>query len=1260
MTLAKTLNVPDNWHGSMPHSSSAVSKYPFTCVGAKCWSATPINWDGKTVTHPAWKCSNSLRTPYRDNKISDNSQWQGMCKECSDSRSGVRTTVLIEAVRQRQHQAQSLPQHPPLKTADESEIIDAVGVNVDVDVDTNAAAIELDHGIVDNYGGMDNYDIGGIGEGEGEEWEGETDLLNLPPHPPGEGEGEECEGETDELLNLPPHPPEKSYCTHDMAKKLGKIMWDDIALIVPRIQQNGYLNEPRQKGQSSTVASSQTSNALAIKFDKDFPNAPLVNPKRAELRALAMKDGIAWTEASKERAMLCFVAEAAGMQIVLHMPELVGRKELLADQRYCTPDGGCLCICPSCETNKFVKPNGINASNSFTKLRFAWGIDGCYLVIYSEYRCSNPECPAVMEKSNMKNPDINAANSNSNNNNREISVTFTAIDPKLTNHLYPESYRCRFFVELFDGRQGGLDKALAAKLFRSTADIKEMARDLMTGRQAKEEFLLSRYLTFVNNEVDEAKQSRRLTSLEKFVGCTLSIQSDIDDIWPEYTFQHPTDSLVHMTSSNITTAFHGLHKQLHPWLMGDLLRRAPGSFASSDATFRLAIRSRDNTGAGCLVFVIGERGDIIAWYALKSESWEEMRAGLIRLRDRLQRLGVLNKLRYWYDDRCCNRCKPENIYDHIVVDIFEGIVRCPLKDKFHGSNLVNKTLVDGTGDKEGFSKLVAGIICKPHEPDIEAVIQYLMKKNPQLGKARATMEAKKSYRREGIIRTKGESSEIMLTNWMELIEYAKALARKAKKDNTRCCIRPSSLKSKGTIEEMEDLIPCFKKGCFSDPLSVQDMWIPISKQRDTGLITHRQKGGTSKNEGFHMRANQIIEHVGHIGTPLLGIRISWLIYIHNEGIDRSLGLSDRHAVGCFQWIMHALNLKATNLRSQPYPSLVETLFTSPYSLPPLLPIDENDVNYEPMGFQYIQHEKRVRDERVRNEAMQGVASTNPTSSSASSQRQGGKHWNATPKRIKPTVAHLPAIIPTHQSEVNTMMLAYAEAQKDVNQRKKKVGDIYEHTADIYFRETYKMHIGPGDPPKHHDHRPNPTSGTIVKNLLDEALLRGKSAINSEQELMTSLVTEEVNEVDASTTNVVPMTAEADTTIPVVKTADREEITNKMQPDNVISENVSVKSEELSLEELRLLSRKRKRAKSDRRRAQAVNDTFQESIPTLTLDMCRDLSIPLTQVVLRAYCKSAGLNQRGSPKELRERLDKAMMGENVTDLSTYIDLMKKSI
>jgi hypothetical protein len=54
-----------------------------------------------------------------------------------------------------------------------------------------------------------------------------------------------------------------------MAKKLGKSMWDDIAFKVSRIQQNGCLNEPRQKGQSSTVASALNSVAnLQINLKK--------------------------------------------------------------------------------------------------------------------------------------------------------------------------------------------------------------------------------------------------------------------------------------------------------------------------------------------------------------------------------------------------------------------------------------------------------------------------------------------------------------------------------------------------------------------------------------------------------------------------------------------------------------------------------------------------------------------------------------------------------------------------------------------------------------------------------------------------------------------------------------------------------------------------------------------------------------------------------------------------------------------------------
>jgi hypothetical protein len=81
---------------------------------------------------------------------------------------------------------------------------------------------------------------------------------------------------------------------------------------------------------------------------------------------------------------------------MLIVPEVVGRRELLADVRFRAP-GGCLCICPSCETNTYVKPDGLNTEEA-DKLRFAWGEQRCYMAIYSNYICFNPACSAVMDK----------------------------------------------------------------------------------------------------------------------------------------------------------------------------------------------------------------------------------------------------------------------------------------------------------------------------------------------------------------------------------------------------------------------------------------------------------------------------------------------------------------------------------------------------------------------------------------------------------------------------------------------------------------------------------------------------------------------------------------------------------------------------------------------------------------------------------------------------------------------------------------------
>ena len=116
-------------------------------------------------------------------------------------------------------------------------------------------------------------------------------------------------------------------------------------------------------------------------------------------------------------------------------------------------------------------------------------------------------------------------------------------------------------------------------------------------------------------------------------------------MWPKYQLTEPNNSPFFMSKANITTFLKELHSRLQPWLQGDLQRRSPGEFCSSDGTFRLATRT---LGDGkCIVFLMGERGEIVAYWALTEESWEQMYAGLHRLSNRLEVLGTLDHLRWW-------------------------------------------------------------------------------------------------------------------------------------------------------------------------------------------------------------------------------------------------------------------------------------------------------------------------------------------------------------------------------------------------------------------------------------------------------------------------------------------------------------------------------------------------------------------------------------------------------------------------------------
>ena len=67
---------------------------------------------------------------------------------------------------------------------------------------------------------------------------------------------------------------------------------------------------------------------------------------------------------------------------------------------------------------------------------------------------------------------------------------------------------------------------------------------------------------------------------------------DAEQWWLAWRLPKLSASLLHPTALNLRSILISLHRQLEPWLLGDMVRRSPGKGASSDGTFRLMMRTR--------------------------------------------------------------------------------------------------------------------------------------------------------------------------------------------------------------------------------------------------------------------------------------------------------------------------------------------------------------------------------------------------------------------------------------------------------------------------------------------------------------------------------------------------------------------------------------------------------------------------------------------------------------------------------------------
>lgn len=92
-----------------------------------------------------------------------------------------------------------------------------------------------------------------------------------------------------------------------------------------------------------------------------------------------------------------------------------------------------------------------------------------------------------------------------------------------------------------------------------------------------------------------------------------------------------------------------LYKLLRPALEMSMRSRWPGTSVSVDATFKLGSRLTDDKNSK-LSFFIGEDGTVFHWIATQEESWDLMTPALYAIRDQLEEIGKLDKMRYWVTD----------------------------------------------------------------------------------------------------------------------------------------------------------------------------------------------------------------------------------------------------------------------------------------------------------------------------------------------------------------------------------------------------------------------------------------------------------------------------------------------------------------------------------------------------------------------------------------------------------------------------------
>jgi len=400
---------------------------------------------------------------------------------------------------------------------------------------------------------------------------------------------------------------------------------------------------------------------------------------------------------------------------------------------------------------------------------------------------------------------------------------------------------------------------------------------------------------------------------------------------------------------------------------------------------------------------------------------------------------VSGQLKYFWDDLCCCGRAKEKLHEHVVVETFPGVSRCPRKDGFHGCQLVTSTFNSGTGEVDVFSRQVGETLRPSLAKDVSIAAKHVEKAD-KLGPVEARRVALKRYRGTGIIRTFGPTPEDLLGPWKELIGDFR---RDRELKGSKSIVRSQYGNLSGTIEQMESMIDCINKGCYSDPMKVKHMYSNLRRHSDNPQLIYRLKKSESvKNETVHKGANRLVHSVSRMGEDMMDIRIDFFVAIHNLKLDIKLGRIDASVLGLPHEAMMLNRLASSVLETSPFP-LAQRLKLG-------AGIDSSSDIYEPHGFEYYKfvREKKAAEKTAaaRKTAQQqsasetGASSSTGAASSSSTARSpvAGKRATAARKGRTQNLLNAEPVAPARANEIELVLKCVANAGKQ-KKRKKECG-----------------------------------------------------------------------------------------------------------------------------------------------------------------------------------------------------------------------------